>query len=550
MRADSFGSSRGGASGRASGFRAVLVRLALGAILGAAVRAFAILTASATAWLGIDLYGSGAFLAGVVFGWTGAAGYWLGDAAVEALANGRGPSPSLLAAALVIGVGGFLAFRLTSRVDRRIRDLRSYATLLVGAAIVSFPATILVVRAVFPAFTWSAVFVWQAATLASVALIGPPALILLPHRLWALREPIARETARRAAHDPGSEPSHADSSSGIALRRPARRLLDVAITVGAVGAVHFALVAAGPRGPFNHWFFLGYSVPLLFAAYRGGLRGGLLAGSLVGLSLLLPNEPWLSNAASHLATVERQAGVLVFSILGACAGAMRDRERNLTRQLERSNRVLRRDLERVLAALRSAMEAKDQYTEGHLRRVSRFALEVGRRLKLLPHELELLEIASLLHDVGKIGIADSVLRKPGPLDERERVLMQQHPLIGARILENIDGLQEAADMVRHHQERFDGVAVGAFPGYPDGLAGRAIPLGARIIAVVDAFDAMTSDRPYRDSIGYDRARHVLVEESGRQFDPRVVETFLQLLNEREWDETAMDDEEEAEQARA
>ena len=118
--------------------------------------------------------------------------------------------------------------------------------------------------------------------------------------------------------------------------------------------------------------------------------------------------------------------------------------------------------------------------------------------------------------------------------------MQGHPQIGARILENIDGLKEAADMVRHHQERFDGRTSGPFPGYPDGLAGRAIPLGARIIAVVDAFDAMTSDRPYRDSIGYERARAVLLEESGHQFDPRVVETFLELLDEREWEEGADD----------
>ncbi|MEZ5313972.1 MAG: HD domain-containing protein [Thermoanaerobaculia bacterium] len=169
----------------------------------------------------------------------------------------------------------------------------------------------------------------------------------------------------------------------------------------------------------------------------------------------------------------------------------------------------------MLSALRSAMEAKDQYTEGHLRRVCDFAVAVGRRMNLSEHDLERLEIASLLHDVGKIGIADSILRKPGPLDSRERQLMQRHPEIGAaRILENVKGLEDAATMVRHHQERFDGRLEGDFPGYPLGLSGDRIPLGARIIAVVDAFDAMTSDRPYRDSIGFE-ARPGVAEGGGR-----------------------------------
>jgi HD-GYP domain-containing protein (c-di-GMP phosphodiesterase class II) len=524
-------------SNRGAEIRDLLARAAIGAAAGVAARLLAELSRSGAALLGLDLYGAGAFLAGVVFGWAGVVGFWAGDALLYVLIHASSARVELLLPAFLLGVGGFLAFRQTPRVDRRIPGLKSYLTLFGGAIAASLPASILVVHEYFPAFSWSAVFVWQAATVASVVLLAPPVLLLCPRRLWKLREPIARENGRRSAAARSSGAGFgSDSSAEVALQRPARKIVDVALVIASVASIHLTVLAAGPGGAFNHWLFLLYSVPLLFAVTRGGFKGGLLAGAAVGLSLLLPAGNWTDAREAHLSTVERQGGLLLFSLFGALAGATHDRERNLTRQLERSNRTLRRDLERVLAALRSAMEAKDQYTEGHLRRVSRFALEVGRRLKLQPGELELLEVASLLHDVGKIGIADSVLRKPGPLDPRERELMQRHPSIGARILENVDGLKEAADMVRHHQERFDGVTSGDFPGYPDGLAGRAIPLGARIIAVVDAFDAMTSDRPYRDSVGFERARRVLQEESGRQFDPRVVETFLALLQESDWDE--------------
>jgi HD-GYP domain-containing protein (c-di-GMP phosphodiesterase class II) len=113
-------------------------------------------------------------------------------------------------------------------------------------------------------------------------------------------------------------------------------------------------------------------------------------------------------------------------------------------------------------------------------------------------------------------------------------VVERHPEIGARILENVEGLEGAAPLVRHHQERYDGRSDGEFPGYPRGIAGEAIPLGARIIAVVDAFDAMTTDRAYRRARPAARAADVLRDERGRQFDPRVVDVFLELLEERPW----------------
>jgi len=139
-----------------------------------------------------------------------------------------------------------------------------------------------------------------------------------------------------------------------------------------------------------------------------------------------------------------------------------------------------------------------------------------------------------LHDVGKIGVPDQLLGKPGPLSEDEAEVMRRHPEIGARILRNIDVLRDVAPVILHHQERFDGVQEGEFPGYPAGLRGEEIPLGARIIAVVDAFDAMTTDRPYRQALVVQEAVAVLRAESGKQFDPLVVDTFLAVLDERPW----------------
>lgn len=527
---------RAASSGPAARGLEIVRSLAVGAVVGLLARGVSELPFADGGHLGLDLIGAGAFFAGLFGGWFAALGYWLGDGLLDFFVHGPTARLELLPAFLILGTAGFAAFRFVIRVDRRLPEPRSFLNLLGSAALAAWPASALIVVSYFRTFSWGAVAVWYAAVVATVALLVPPILLLLPQSLWRFRAPIAKEDAlRRAKLVADGGRAGGDSSSGLRLRRRRGPWVDSLAVVASVAAIHFSVIAVGSGTPLSHWLFLLYSLPILFAAFRGGLRSGLLAAAAVGASLLFSARPGAEVRDWHLSTVELQTGVVLFSLFGGIAGATRDRERELRRQLERSNRTLRQDLERVLAALRSAMEAKDQYTEGHLRRVCEFAVEVGRRLKLRPDELELLEIASLLHDVGKIGIADSVLRKPGPLDERERDLMQRHPAIGARILENVDGLGAAAEMVRHHQERFDGRTTGEYPGYPSGLSGREIPLGARIIAVVDAFDAMTSDRPYRDSIGFERAKQALRQEAGKQFDPRVVETFLQLVEERDWE---------------
>ena len=183
-------------------------------------------------------------------------------------------------------------------------------------------------------------------------------------------------------------------------------------------------------------------------------------------------------------------------------------------QLERSY------LEMILA-LAQAVEAKDPYTHGHIDRVRWLSVKLARTMNLDEDEQELIAKAAILHDVGKIGTPDHILLKPGPLDDKERDIMNHHTTGSYRILKDINSLDERVKlMVLHHHERYDG------KGYPSGLAGDKIPLGAQIIAVSDTFDAMTSDRPYRKGFDPDIAIDRMKECGGTQFDPRVLKTFV------------------------
>lgn len=179
----------------------------------------------------------------------------------------------------------------------------------------------------------------------------------------------------------------------------------------------------------------------------------------------------------------------------------------------------------TLLALSAALDARDRETEGHSRRVTRLALAIARQLKLGHDELTSLERGALLHDVGKIGISDNVLLKAGPLTPEERELMNEHPRLGYDMLKGIPFLQDALPVVLHHQEMYDG------SGYPSGLSGSRIPLGARIFAVADAYDAMTSTRPYREAMSHNRAFEEILRCRGTQFDPQVVDAFAALFRE-------------------
>lgn len=185
--------------------------------------------------------------------------------------------------------------------------------------------------------------------------------------------------------------------------------------------------------------------------------------------------------------------------------------------------------DQTLASLISALDARDRETEGHSLRVSAMATKLGEALGFTHQQLKVLERGSLLHDIGKIGISDTILHKPGPLNEEEWKTMKLHPDIGAKIVEGIPFLQDTIPLIRHHQERWDGT------GYPSGLAGESIPILARMFSIVDAFDALTSNRPYREKISITEALQYLNEQSGILFDPAIVPVFEKLVTTDETD---------------
>jgi HD-GYP domain-containing protein (c-di-GMP phosphodiesterase class II) len=177
-------------------------------------------------------------------------------------------------------------------------------------------------------------------------------------------------------------------------------------------------------------------------------------------------------------------------------------------------------------ALSDTIEAKDTYTGGHTQRVMDWSLAIGWRLGLSPEEMEDLKLAAILHDIGKIGVEDEVLRKQGRLNQEEKRKMQQHSIIGPNIVKRVRQLHPIIPGIRHHHEMYDG------GGYPDGIKGEEIPLMARIIAVADAFDAMTSDRPYRKGLGMGNALREIQKFSGKQFDPNVVQALVSVYEAR------------------
>jgi diguanylate cyclase (GGDEF)-like protein len=185
--------------------------------------------------------------------------------------------------------------------------------------------------------------------------------------------------------------------------------------------------------------------------------------------------------------------------------------------------TLERTFLSTVEALANALEANDEYTSSHARWISDMAIRVGSELGLSPVALKRVELGALFHDIGKIGVPSSILMKPGPLTSEERTIIEQHPELGERILAPIEQLAEVRPIVRACHERFDG------RGYPDGLGGEEIPIEARIIFACDAFHAMTSDRPYRDALPKEEALRRLAEASGTQFDPRVIEVCLRVM---------------------
>jgi len=181
---------------------------------------------------------------------------------------------------------------------------------------------------------------------------------------------------------------------------------------------------------------------------------------------------------------------------------------------------------KTILALAAALESRDRNTGDHIERVRLLAERVAVGLQLSPDDVQAVQYAAILHDVGKIGIPDSILNKPGKLNEDEWEVMKRHPSIGADILAKIAGFERVSEATLAHHERFDG------QGYPAGIAGTNISIEARIVSVIDAYDAMTHERPYRKAMSHDEAMKQLDLHSGTQFDPAVVEVLKAVLVER------------------
>jgi len=191
-------------------------------------------------------------------------------------------------------------------------------------------------------------------------------------------------------------------------------------------------------------------------------------------------------------------------------------------QLHTTRKQIEKNFKETISALAEAVEAKDAYTRGHCDRVARVSVALAKRVGLDAALCMELELAAILHDVGKIGVDEGVVGKFGPLSQDEARNMRHHPEIGARILSPLSSLQKVGLYVRHHHEHYDGT------GYPDGQEGDEIPLPSRIIMLADAFDAMTTDRPYRKALTRKEAFQRIGQGRGKQFDPRIVDLFFAL----------------------
>jgi putative nucleotidyltransferase with HDIG domain len=241
--------------------------------------------------------------------------------------------------------------------------------------------------------------------------------------------------------------------------------------------------------------------------------------SVLIVPLVLGDEPWglieiYDSRPRDFSSAERHLAELAASQIAALLAAFEHEER--------AQRLYRE----TLASLSNALEAKDAVTSEHTEEVVRLAVALAAELGLELEAVRTVELGAVLHDIGKVRVPEAILNKPGPLDEAEWAVMRTHPEVGEQIVRPIQSLQAILPIVRHHHERWDGT------GYPDGLAGRAIPVGARIVAVCDAYRAMTEDRPYREALGPDEARRELEQGAGTQFDPDCVAAFLRALDRR------------------
>jgi putative nucleotidyltransferase with HDIG domain len=273
------------------------------------------------------------------------------------------------------------------------------------------------------------------------------------------------------------------------------------------------------------------SADAAFAAATHRLRGNGRAGNLLRIigPLVIAAVPMYVPVVAVLAVAYEEVSAWTLPLFFVPAVAAQRlfilyREQSeLSDELRSANDLLERANLSFASALVATLDARDRYTAGHSASVARYARDIAARMGLSQEEQELAHVCGLVHDIGKVGLPPGLLEKPGPLTLQERRLMEEHTIIGERILANVDSYSEIAKIVRHHHERVDG------NGYPDRLIDNDIPVISRILAVADAYDAMTSDRPYRDAMPPQVARLRLAQAVESQFDTAVVAAFEAIL---------------------
>jgi HD-GYP domain-containing protein (c-di-GMP phosphodiesterase class II) len=257
-----------------------------------------------------------------------------------------------------------------------------------------------------------------------------------------------------------------------------------------------------------------YYVPILLGAAWLPVRGSVVVTFAACLGYFA--HVMLDWRGQPMLQAEQGANLATFWILSLTASLLFGRLKGALQRVEAAR-------EETLTGLAASLELREPYTSGHSRRVRDYTLKLAERLGIRDGEaLRLIGAGALFHDVGKIGVPDSILLKAGPLSPEEEKMMRRHPEMGADLVGRVGSLKDAAELVLSHHERYDGT------GYPRGLRGELIPRAARIFAVADAFDAMTTDRLYRRALSFDEAARRLSEGRGRQFDPEVVDALLAL----------------------
>jgi len=316
----------------------------------------------------------------------------------------------------------------------------------------------------------------------------------------------------------------------LGVVKPDRAFLLIATPEGSLETVAHKETSAAPAIP------RGFSTTVVEECYRARTPV-LKSNALLDERLKQAESVVVQNIQSVLCvpveTPERAIGIIYVDSVGQSEAFLKcdlelllaiGKQAGLAIQRTQLSAQLRQMLRGAVRALAAAIEAKDDYTKGHSQRVTDFAMEIGRRMQLSEAKLRTLELAGLLHDVGKIRVPEGILRKAGPLTDAEFEIVKEHSRIGSGIIRNIEGAAEIAEVVLHHHERWDGT------GYPDGLKQEEPSLLSRILAAADAFDAMCSRRPYRDRLALERVIQTVHKAAGTQFDPNVVEALLDAIS--------------------